>query len=659
MKLKFFYPFSVGLLHCALLFSTQLSAFEIQAKNHEQEMVLSSIDHKSLRTSDIMDIIESGDSKTFEIILNQFSNKERFEGHLLDLFTKPVIAKEYDKRNYSRHNRQKNYSAKNEKWSLRAWMIEKDYYEFFERTVSSWPQSHSYFSSHIEVSRDEWDAKIQKYILREYSLYEWLGHKPSHPSSEMQEKLAASDFKTNLNKVSLDDSMTAITCMTEEEAVITSARYTNEDVIWGRPKSLLMGNLPGAGPTQKPNLYPDRSSTYFVANVRLPLGAKLMLKGQYPHSRYISFTIANALGNGQYGNGNFLRGDQINPDEGSLNPFLATNTRDVEPRNFTLYVVHGVKPQNPEPNTLYTGTYASEHQRIHLSMRTYLADQGYDGTGNVELHAKEGNGLPVVTLLLPNGEMITGPQLVEILDARKLGDPNGYELDQWLALVANSTNPEFAPVPFEPISQVFWNTNYTVTGAFILDPEKRVREYPASDAGGFASNPDTRYQTMPFYLQQDKVLVIRGKMPTHPTTRRGEKTLPVDPQVQYFSVSTAAAPPYGAGWDTLVDEQIPVDKDGYYTIVVSWPWYRPRNAVPENGIGWITPGGGEGHFLGSRIWLGVVYIRYMNSSPNWQESPMNIPLPTVEEPIPQDERIMGPYYPRGKYMSTAEFEANY
>lgn len=465
--------------------------------------------------------------------------------------------------------------------------------------------------------------------------------------------------KTNSNTISDDQSISAITCMTEEEAVITNARYLNKDVIWGRPKSLLMGNLPGAGPEQKPNLYPDKSSTYFVANIRLPFGAKLILNGQFPHARYLSFTIANQLGGGQLGNGTFIRGDQIVPDEGSFNPFLSYNKRDMNPRNFTLHVVHGFQPQNPEPNTLYIGNHATKHERIHLAMRTYLADEGYDGTGNVELYAKEGNGLPLVTLVLPDGERLTGPQLVDILDARKEGDPNGYQLDQWLTLVANSKNPELAPVPFEPFAQVFWNTNYSVTGSFELNPEKRVKDYPPSDDGGFASNPDTRYMTIPFYLQQEKVFVIRGKMPTHPRTRRGETTLPVDPQVQYFSVSTAAAPPYGAGWDTVCDEQIPVDENGYYTIVVSWPWYRPKNATRENGIAWLSPGDGEGHFLGARIWVGLLYIRYQNSSPNWAESPMNIPQPTVEEPFPQDERIMGPYYPRGKYMSTAEFEANY
>ena len=81
-----------------------------------------------------------------------------------------------------------------------------------------------------------------------------------------------------------------MTCMSKREAIITNHRYKNEHVIWGRPKGLLYGNLPGAGDEQKANLYPDRSCTYYVANICLPPGTSLMLKGEYPHARYISFT---------------------------------------------------------------------------------------------------------------------------------------------------------------------------------------------------------------------------------------------------------------------------------------------------------------------------------------------------------------------------------
>nr|QBK85777.1 MAG: hypothetical protein LCMAC101_03720 [Marseillevirus LCMAC101] len=445
--------------------------------------------------------------------------------------------------------------------------------------------------------------------------------------------------------------------MSEQEAWITNERYTNEKVIWSEPKGLLYGDFVGAKPAQKANLFPDKSATYFVINICLPPGGSLTLSGQYPHARYVSFTIANQLGGGQLGNGTYIRGDHIIPDPGSHNPFWSTNYRNVTARNYTLYIVQGDQPDDFPNNTLYTGTN-SEKERIHLSIRTYLADQLYDGTGNVKL-AGTGYGLPEVVLNL-GGSTITGPILVKILRATKMGDPNGYQLQQWLSDIENSTDKINAPCLPVPVSQVFWNTDYSVTGAFDAEhPEERVRNYPPNRDGGFANNPDARYMLMPFSFGFGEVLVVRARMPTHPNTRQGGNILPEDPQVQYFSVSTATAPSYGAGWDTVCDEQIPVDQYGNYTIVVSWPWNRPANAILKNGIIWLSPGGGEGHYVGARNWVGLLYFRFQNSNSGWKESPANIPMPSIEKPIPQDPFVMGPYYPRGRYMSTADFETEF
>ena len=459
---------------------------------------------------------------------------------------------------------------------------------------------------------------------------------------------------------SVPENTTAKSCMSIQEARITFERYTNEDVIWSRPKCLLCGNFVGASPAEQPNLFPDRSATYFVFNIHWE--GNLTLTGRYPNARYFSFTIANQLGSGQIGNGNYIRGDQIIPDPGSFNPFLYSNGRNVTDRNYTLQIVLG-DPQSQDdlpPNTLYTGVLSNE-KRVHLSIRTYLADIPFDGTGNVMLDGPgPSGGLPEVALNIPGGETITGPILLKILDARKEGDPNGYELGHWLTNIENSNDNINAPCLPIPVAQVFWNTDYSVTGAFDAEhPEERVRNHPPNNDGGFGSNPDTKYMLMPFSFGFGDVLVVRGKMPTHPTTRRGDVLLPEDPQVQYFSVSTGASAPSGEGWNTYCDEQIPVGEDGNYTIVVSWPWRRPSTATLENGIVWLDPKSGEGHYIGARLWVGLLYFRFQNPSPNWKNSPNNIPIPTMEIPIPQDPFIMGPYYPRGEYMSTTDFETEF
>lgn len=443
--------------------------------------------------------------------------------------------------------------------------------------------------------------------------------------------------------------------MNYEVAWVTNERYMNEFVIWGRPKCLLCGDLVGAGDEQFANLYPDMYSFYFVANIILQVGWKLTITGQYPHARYLSFTIANQLGNGQIGNGVFLRGDMINPDIGSHNPFWANETRNVTNRNFTIYVVHGNPPSVLPPNTLYTGTHL-KNNRVHLSIRTYLADEGYDGTGNVKLE-ESGSGLPIVTLNTPTAN-ITGPALLNLLQALKHGDPFGYTKEQWISEISQASDKINAPMFPIPVAEVFWNTAFSVSGLFeAYYPEQRVIDFPPSNAGGFASNPDTSYILIPFSFGFGEVLVVKGRLPTHPYTRKGETKLPEEnTEVQYFSISTAAGPAWGCGWDTVYDEEIPTDKFGDYTVVVSWPWNRPANAVKENGVVWLSPGRGEGDYVGARNWAGLLYIRFQNSNPNWIHNPKNIPIPTIEHPIPQDPIVMGPYYPTGAYMSKVEFE---
>jgi hypothetical protein len=102
----------------------------------------------------------------------------------------------------------------------------------------------------------------------------------------------------------------------------------------------------------------------------------------------------------------------------------------------------------------------------------------------------------------------------------------------------------------------------------------------------------------------------------------------------------------------LFDMQAPLDKDGNYTIVVSRPEDRPKNATAEHGVAWFDCGPGEG--LGDRRnrkdW-GMLLVRMMSADPNWGNSPTKITKPGEEA------AVLGPYYPRGEYTTREEFEA--
>jgi hypothetical protein len=104
----------------------------------------------------------------------------------------------------------------------------------------------------------------------------------------------------------------------------------------------------------------------------------------------------------------------------------------------------------------------------------------------------------------------------------------------------------------------------------------------------------------------------------------------------------------GSLWDGVFDMQVPVDKDGYYTIVISRPEDRPKNATAQNGITWIDWGAGEG--IGdprNRKDWGAVLMRFMVPHKDWQYNPFK----------PGDlATVMGPYYPRGYYTTKEAFE---
>ncbi|HSK79175.1 MAG TPA: hypothetical protein VLQ45_22165 [Thermoanaerobaculia bacterium] len=437
---------------------------------------------------------------------------------------------------------------------------------------------------------------------------------------------------------------------------ITNKKY-NHDCFWGGPKGLDYGLLPGAQPIQQPVLYPDEGSTYFVGQFQLPTGASLTIRGDYPHERYFSFTVATQLGGGTLGGGDFLRDEEIDPDPGSVNPFVQTNSRKATPRSYTVHIVQGEPPSPRAPNTIYTFSNDPE-AAIHLSMRNYIPDAGYDGTGNAELEQVDRYGLPQVTLNQSDGTQLTGEAMCTAVNASKAAEAQGYPLKVWEELVASSGDPVSAPAKPTPVWELFWDAGYSVTGLFDPDPVTRESKHPANTDGGFANNPDTRYLMAAFSLKFGPVYVIQGKMPAHPKTRHREEAWPPDTQVRYWSACTGGTPPSGAGWDCVWDETVPVDKYGVYTLVVSKPEDRPSNAKEECGVKWMDFGKGEGEFPGARPWVNVVYMRFMYPNPKWTRSPANIPLPSPTNPYPQDSYIMKEYFPVSHYETKAQYESH-
>jgi hypothetical protein len=424
-------------------------------------------------------------------------------------------------------------------------------------------------------------------------------------------------------------------------AVETNNRY-GHDCFWAPPKGMDYANLPGALPIQTPNLYPDVGSTYFVAQYVLPEGASITLRGRFPHERYMSYTMFKPVGGNQIGPGDNLRDAQIKPDEGSVNPFVAGHSRNGKHRRYTVHIVRGPVPAQPERNTLYTGQ-TDPNDRIGMSQRNYLPDKGIDGTGGV--------GLPKLTLNLADGTQLKGEAACQMLDPIEDKSTSTFPQAVWKALVAGSSDPANAPAMNPPVWERFWNAPYSVAGAFISDPAEREATYPPSDVGGFQSNPDTRYLTLPISLNYGRVLTVSGKMPRVPGTLPAARRWPADAQVRYWSLCTGSSPVTGLGYNCVYDQQVPLRSKRRYTLVVSKPADRPRNARRKCGYKWLSFGGGENYpDPASRDWVDTLYMRFMAASPDFAQAPQRVSEPGTEK------QVMGAYLPSSKYSSKAEFE---
>jgi len=190
---------------------------------------------------------------------------------------------------------------------------------------------------------------------------------------------------------------------------------------------------------------------------------------------------------------------------------------------------------------------------------------------------------------------------------------------------------------------------YTVAGAF-MPPEERAKIKIASEMEG-GGDPTTAYMITYLSRKFGPVYVFRAKMPTFPDTFAGTKIMP-DGQVKYWSVCTMASAPSGELWDGVTDMMLPLDDKGYYTIVVSRPEDRPKNATKENGVAWINWGPGEGLTdPRNRTDWGMLLMRFMVCREDWENSPSKVHKPGTEE------AVMGPYYPKGYYTTKEQFEA--
>jgi hypothetical protein len=393
--------------------------------------------------------------------------------------------------------------------------------------------------------------------------------------------------------------------------------------------------------------YPDAATFYWGAVFSVPQGARLHLEGRFPRARYISLISYDYRGAPLDAVADYL----LRPVAGSINPFVDGSDRTTSARSYAIDVVN-----TPRPTPMRWGVHlkGETRDRIHapqqadnpqqqLQYRIYARDRNTDETGN--------GGLPEPVLTLSDGKVLRGTEacaamrtsqpLVADLGALALPRQRLQELieqgRQRLGPNAPATNPPTWSKTSQETSRFA-----LYTGDFKVEPNVRLRD------GSFYANLDNQYVRAFISRKFGEVWVMRAKAPTTPHTYQGNPKWSDAGDLRYWSWCS------NQGFGTarvnacVFDEEVPVDAQGYYTLVMSRAADRPRNAMAECGVAWL-PMADVGDGTGDPD-LTILLMRQMLGAGEYKNALHGI---FKQEDI---EKGMGPYFPRGRYMSVSAFE---
>lgn len=458
-------------------------------------------------------------------------------------------------------------------------------------------------------------------------------------------------------------------------------------------------------------------STYYLwrGDRPLPQGTRLLLEGDFPHCRMFDIQFGApwdprmpSFGDGRGIPEIALLDEDIVPDPGHVNPFRPGADRNAAKRHFhltcelrdgnpvTLNPHAGVPPYRAPGNLRIGGTRHGPQGEFgpYLWIRVYLPDR-YQPFAGVEP--------PVLRIQLPGQEPVLAPPCRHIglnntmfLPPYGLADNPAAEdgtsakereanarLAELASTALDANGPAGSATAVARLSTdpdgVVWLAKVFTTARYILslqalakgDTDALHRGVPSYLAQVYGMGRDLpppgndehssdhcNYHTYllgTVALKPGSCLVIRGKLPQIPRTLDGRSACEPSDQLRYFGITLQGGKPTKrTPVVSLVDEELYLDADRRYTVVVSAAQDRPANATPEHGITW-------------RPWpLGdvlAINVRVTSTADTtWKHAPQLIGWAEGDFGQPTFDRMavrtrMGEYFPAGCYMARAEVEA--
>lgn len=388
-------------------------------------------------------------------------------------------------------------------------------------------------------------------------------------------------------------------------------------------------------PTTTNALLLDTHAVYWVVSYAGAPGTRIRISGEFPHARYFSFNAYDTRARPA----DALTDADIAPDPASSNPFRPGADRRTGRRGYSAFVEFGPRPAHPAANTLYTGQAADGSVNYVGSVwyRVYLPDRGRDQTGGV--------GLPRLDLERSGSAAAAGPA-PDLCSHLSL--PTANAVNQF---IVGSNGPPPLPLGGYPgRTPPKWRlfTSFGESLQEILvdnqngDQIPRGSQSPIAPNLGFFSDRNTAYVYAPTSRGFGSEVVIRGRAPSFPDTRPPAPLMASGRQVRYFSFCQYD-PLSQRVIDCRSDDEIPLDRSGSYTVVVSTPADRPANARPACGVAWVAWGPQS---------QGLLLYRQLLAAAPFAQAIARVGTPGNER------AAMGPYYPAASYLKgRAAFEA--
>ena len=348
----------------------------------------------------------------------------------------------------------------------------------------------------------------------------------------------------------------------------------------------------------------DLGQTNAMAWFKLPPNAQLVLKGQFPRARMLSFVLYDERG--KVLDSTF--DGAIDADPGQNNPFVSGIRREVKDRRYTLKVENGVAPGQRPANTLFSQTLAQE--TLVLKIFIHLPDKGQDWTGGV--------GLPKVELRTADEQVLAEAETCDLILTRQHGEQ--VRVADWRKAWMVFNELPWAKFSRSPASGFkssdmsrFYNSEHIAVQSYLplydLFVEYRpewVKPVPRQQAW---SHPYTHFGFIPLHMVYGQVYAVQGRLPTTPRTwDQNSGPMSTGNDMRYWSMCSTTFPMSDLTSDCLNDENLrtSLDAGGKYLIVASRLVDRPRNAEERCGVNWLQLGHNDGIPGGSSGYAGLV-----------------------------------------------------